>query len=131
MNAVRYATSLAPEADAHLTLLHVMEYDPREVPELYDTLVADARLTIAESRELSQAISRERLDTALSDEARTHCRLRSCALAGHRPARPCGLASSCGPPRCREARRHLTTRMERTAADVGRRVPGGPDTLRT
>jgi nucleotide-binding universal stress UspA family protein len=73
MNALRYATSLGQEAAAHLTLLHVMEYDPRQAPELYDTLVSDARLTIAESRERSQAISRERLDTALSDEARTYC----------------------------------------------------------
>ena len=73
MNALRYATSLAQEADAHLTLLHVMEYDPREAPELYDTLVSDARLTIAEARKRSQAISRERLDAALSDEARTYC----------------------------------------------------------
>ena len=89
MNAVRYATSLAQEADAHLTLLHVMEYDPREVPELYDTLVADARLTIAESRELSQAISRERLDTALSDEARTHCTVDTIVLFGKELARDC------------------------------------------
>lgn len=73
MQALRYATSVAQEADAQLTVLHVMEYDMHETPELYDTVISDARLSIPEFRARCREISRERLDAVISDEVRTYC----------------------------------------------------------
>src|SRR5581483_11547948 len=46
MQGLQYALSLAQETDAHLAVLHVMTYDlEAEAPELYDTVIADRRLT--------------------------------------------------------------------------------------
>jgi nucleotide-binding universal stress UspA family protein len=86
MAALRYATSLAHEADAELTLLHVMEYDLQETPELYDTLASDTHLTVAEFRRRCRASSQERLESAIPGEARAYCRVET-AVADGKPYR--------------------------------------------
>jgi len=73
MSALQYAMSLAQEADAHLTVLHALEYDLHEAPELYETLISDDHLTLAEFRKRSRAISRERLENAIPDDVRRYC----------------------------------------------------------
>jgi nucleotide-binding universal stress UspA family protein len=42
MQALNYAMSLAQEADAHLTVVHVMTYGLEDTPELYDTMITDS-----------------------------------------------------------------------------------------
>lgn len=63
-NAVRYALSLAQEADATLTLLHVVE-----------TYLDDLTDPDATYRETRDREARERLRAAIPDEARTWCTL--------------------------------------------------------
>jgi nucleotide-binding universal stress UspA family protein len=48
MQALNYAMSLAQEADAHLTVVHVMTYGLEATPEMYDTVITDDRLTLAD-----------------------------------------------------------------------------------
>jgi nucleotide-binding universal stress UspA family protein len=73
MDALRYATSLAQEADAELTVLHVMEYGSREWPELYESFMSTDRLSVADFRKGCLEISRERLELAVPEEARRYC----------------------------------------------------------
>jgi nucleotide-binding universal stress UspA family protein len=73
MEALQYATSIAQEADARLTVLHVMEYGLHEWPELYETFMSNAHLNVAEYRQRCQASSRERLGLAVPDAVRTYC----------------------------------------------------------
>lgn len=86
MDALRYATSLAEEADAQLTVLHVMEYGPYEWPELYETFMTNDRLTVAEFRQRCETAARERLEQAVPDEARRYCTVET-VLAGGKPYR--------------------------------------------
>jgi nucleotide-binding universal stress UspA family protein len=83
MQALQYALSLAQEADAHLTVLHVMTYDlETEAPEMYETVVADRRLTVEAYREKCEAYSRERLDAAIPRSAREFSTLDTKLAAG-------------------------------------------------
>jgi nucleotide-binding universal stress UspA family protein len=74
MKALQYALSLAQEADAHLTVLHVVTYDlETEAPEMYETVIADRRLTVEEYRKKCEDYSRERLEAAIPQSARDFC----------------------------------------------------------
>jgi nucleotide-binding universal stress UspA family protein len=73
MNALRYATSLAQESDARLTVLHVLEYGPYDWPELYETFLSNDRLSVADFRTRYREASRERLELAVSEKARQYC----------------------------------------------------------
>ena len=50
MLALRFASSLAQEADAYLTVLHVMEDGMHEWPDLYDTFMTNTRVSLQEFR---------------------------------------------------------------------------------
>lgn len=72
--AVEYALSLAQANDAHLTLLHVVTYDPAtEAPELYDTVVANRVPSLDAYWEHMEASSREQLEAAIPPSAREFC----------------------------------------------------------
>jgi nucleotide-binding universal stress UspA family protein len=74
MHALNYAMSLAQEADAHLTVLHVMVYDLQvEAPEMYETVIADRRLSVTDFRTRCEEYSRERLRAAVPDTVRAYC----------------------------------------------------------
>lgn len=73
MLALRFASSLAQEADAHLTVLHVMEYGMQEWPDLYDTFMTNTRVSLQEFRQECERISRERLELAVPEEVRRYC----------------------------------------------------------
>lgn len=66
LNALRYALSLAEEADAGLTILHVFDW-PRDV----DLLVE--RFDTAEFRRVVEDDARARLDGLVTDEVRQWC----------------------------------------------------------
>jgi nucleotide-binding universal stress UspA family protein len=58
LDALEYALSLAGEADAHLTLLHVIELPPSIPREMHEAAVADPRLLrdyIAQAEEVGRA----------------------------------------------------------------------------
>lgn len=83
MHALNYAMSLAQEADARLTVLHVMVYDlETEAPEMYETVIADRRLTVTDYRSRCEQYSRERLAAALPDTVRAYCTVETLLAAG-------------------------------------------------
>jgi nucleotide-binding universal stress UspA family protein len=86
MSALRYATSLAEEADAQLTVLHVTEYGAHDWPELYEMFMTSARVSVEDYRKRCDEISRERLELAVPDDARRYCTVES-IIAGGKPYR--------------------------------------------
>ena len=64
--ALRFACSLAEEADARLTIVHVFDWEPGDDPIL-------ARFDTAEFFEVVERQSRERLDRLVPEEARVWC----------------------------------------------------------
>jgi len=74
MHALNYAMSLAQQADANLTVLHVMVYDLEiEAPEMYETVLADRRLSVTDYRRRCEEYSRERLRTAVPETVGAYC----------------------------------------------------------
>jgi nucleotide-binding universal stress UspA family protein len=74
MHALNYAMSLAQEADARLTVLHVMQYDLEvEAPEMYETVIADRRLSLTDYRTRCEEYSRERLRAAVPETVGAYC----------------------------------------------------------
>jgi nucleotide-binding universal stress UspA family protein len=72
-NALNYAMSLAQEADAHLTLLHVMTYEMELTPDMSESLLAYSHLSKEEFRKACEDNSRERLTAAVPDTVRAYC----------------------------------------------------------
>jgi nucleotide-binding universal stress UspA family protein len=74
MHALNYAMSLAQEADGRLTVLHVMQYDLEvEAPEVYETVIADRRLSVADYRRRCEEYSLERLKAAVPETVGAYC----------------------------------------------------------
>ena len=69
--ALQYATSLAEEGNAALTVLHVVEYGMHEWPDIYDEFISNQQLSIQDFRTRCRETSRERLELAVPAEART------------------------------------------------------------
>lgn len=83
MHALNYAMSLAQEADARLTVLHVMQYDLEvEAPEMYATVIADRRLTVTDYRKRCEQYSQERLRSAVPDTVRAYCTVETMLATG-------------------------------------------------
>ena len=86
MLALRFASSLAQEADARLTVVHVIEYGLSGWPDLYDTFMTNTRVSLQEFRKETERISRERLELAVPDEVRRYCTVET-VLAEGKPSR--------------------------------------------
>lgn len=83
MQALQYALSLAQETDAHLTVVHVVTYDlEAEAPEMYETVIADRRLTVEMYRKKCEDYSRERLEAAIPKSAREFCTIETKLASG-------------------------------------------------
>jgi nucleotide-binding universal stress UspA family protein len=80
--ALRYATSLAQEADAHLTVMHVIEHDVYELADLYEGFMSNERLSIADYRTRVREVCRERLELATSDDVRQYCTVEAALTDG-------------------------------------------------
>ena len=80
--ALQYAMSLAEEANATLTVLHVVEYGMHEWPEIYDEFVSNQQLSVQDFRTRCRESSRERLELAVPEEARTWCTVESVLSEG-------------------------------------------------
>lgn len=82
MHALNYATSLAQEADAHLTVLHVMTYEMELTPDMSESLIAYGHLNAADFRRACEENSRERLRAAVSDTVRAYCTVETMLATG-------------------------------------------------
>ena len=82
MNALNYAMSLAQEADAHLTVLHVMTSELEDTPGISDPLITDERLSLADSRRQREESIRQRLKEAVPDTVAAYCSVESMVSRG-------------------------------------------------
>jgi nucleotide-binding universal stress UspA family protein len=82
MRALDYAFSLAREADARLTVLHVT---PHEFDLPLEHSVVDTGLTIAEFFERRERQAREQLDEAVHPRAQDYCTAATLVTRAHRP----------------------------------------------
>jgi nucleotide-binding universal stress UspA family protein len=71
-HSVNYALSLAQEADARLTLLHVISGEFEHALDIA-TLAAADRLSVGDFRRQREADLRQRLANLVPDSARTYC----------------------------------------------------------
>jgi nucleotide-binding universal stress UspA family protein len=72
MHALNYAMSLAQEADAHLTVMHVIELPPDVPREVHETVLARPR-SLQEYIALAEEDRRARLRDAIPDSPRAYC----------------------------------------------------------
>ena len=80
--ALNYAMSLAQEADAQLTVLHVMSYEMELTPEMSESLLAYSHLSKEEFRKACEDSSRERLTAAVPDTVRAYCTVETLLATG-------------------------------------------------
>ena len=85
MQALEYATSLAHEADAHLTVVHVIELPPDVPRDAHETVLAGPR-SLREYVALAEEDRRARLMEAVPDSVRTYCSVET-QLATGKPYR--------------------------------------------
>jgi nucleotide-binding universal stress UspA family protein len=72
MHALNYAISLAQEADAHLTVAHIIELPPDVPREVHETVLAGPR-SLREYIALAEEDRRARLKDAIPDTVRAFC----------------------------------------------------------
>ena len=87
LEALTLAMSLAQEADAGLTLLHVIE----ALPELYELSIGE-HMNITAIRAAVEAQSRERLQTLVPETVRTYCTVETVISEGRASAEILRLA---------------------------------------
>ena len=81
-NALNYAMSVAQEADAHLTVLHVMTYEMELTPNMSESLLAYSHLNKEEFRQACEDNSRELLKAAVPDTVRAYCTVETLLATG-------------------------------------------------
>ncbi|HLG56484.1 MAG TPA: universal stress protein [Vicinamibacterales bacterium] len=74
LEALAYAITMAEEADARLTLLHVVELPP--------VLVEEPALDLSRVREAAAANARRRLHELIPEQARTYCTVETAVVEG-------------------------------------------------
>jgi nucleotide-binding universal stress UspA family protein len=72
MHALNYAMSVAQEADARLTVMHVIELPPDVPREVHETMLAGPQ-SLREYIALAEEDSRTRLKSAIPDTVRAYC----------------------------------------------------------
>lgn len=81
MHALEYATSLAQEANAHLTIVHVLELPPDIPREVHENVLAGPR-NLKEYIALAEGECRARLKDAIPDRVRASLRVDTVLGAG-------------------------------------------------
>jgi nucleotide-binding universal stress UspA family protein len=79
--ALNYAMSLAQEASARLTVLHVIELPPEVPPDAHETMPAGPR-TLRDYIAAAEEDRRERLRLAVPDAVRTYCTVETVLATG-------------------------------------------------
>lgn len=81
IHALEYALSLAQEADAHLTVAHVVEVPPRVPPEGRDTPLTPPR-SLREYIASAEQDRRSRLEKLIPDDVRSYCSVETILASG-------------------------------------------------
>jgi nucleotide-binding universal stress UspA family protein len=82
MAALRYALSLAQEADATLTLVSVMSDELTVTPDMYGAILAQDRQTLGEYKRRQEDETRQKLSNAVPASAREYCQLTTMVTRG-------------------------------------------------
>lgn len=80
MHALNYAMSLAQEADAHLTVLHVIAYELEDKLDMSRAI--NERLSLADFRRRREDTIRQRLKEAVPDTVATYCSVETMVSSG-------------------------------------------------
>jgi nucleotide-binding universal stress UspA family protein len=80
--ALNYAMSLAQEADAHLTVMHVMGYELDDMPDLYHTMMTDERRSLADYRRRREEEARRELNEIVPDTVAESCTVETLMVPG-------------------------------------------------
>ena len=83
LRALKFALSLAQEADAHLTVVHVMLYGLDATPDRYDTVITDDRVTLADYQRRREEDARKRLNAAVPDSVSAYCSVETMVSSGN------------------------------------------------
>lgn len=86
MQALNYAMSLAQEADAHLTVLHVIADELEVTPDAYGAIIMNDLERLADFRRRHEDDARRRLAEAVPEAVATYCHVETMVLSG-RPSR--------------------------------------------
>jgi len=86
MQALNYAMSLAQEADAHLTVLHVMTDELAVMPDAYGAIIMNDRESLADFRARREDDARQRLKNAVPEAVAAYCRVEPMVSSG-KPSR--------------------------------------------
>ena len=70
------------QADARLTVVHVMEHALPELPELYQAFTANQQVSVADYRTRALAAMREQLELAVPAAAREYCKVETVLTDG-------------------------------------------------
>lgn len=81
MHALNYAMSVAQEADAHLTVVHVIELPPDVPREAHESVLADPRV-LQEYAARAETDRRARLTAAVPESVRTYCTVDTVLVTG-------------------------------------------------
>jgi nucleotide-binding universal stress UspA family protein len=81
MHALNYAMSVAQEADAQLTVMHVIELPPGVPREVHETMLAGPR-SLGEYIALAEEDSRARLKDAIPETVRAYCTVDTVLVTG-------------------------------------------------
>ena len=86
MQALNYAMSLAQEADAHLTVLHVMTDELARTPDAYGAIIMNDRESLADFRRRCEDAARQRLKAAVPETVAAYCHVETIVASG-KPSR--------------------------------------------
>jgi nucleotide-binding universal stress UspA family protein len=81
INALNYAMSLAQEADARLTVMHVIELPPELPPHVHHT-VHDGAWTLGEYVEAASLYRRDRLKALIPEAVAAYCTVETVMVSG-------------------------------------------------
>jgi universal stress protein A len=86
MQALNYAMSLAQEADAHLTVLHVMAHELAVTEDAYRAILMNDRESLADFRRRREDDVRRRLKDAVPETVAAYCHVETIVSSG-KPSR--------------------------------------------
>ena len=86
MEALRYATSLAQEADAHLAVLHVLSFELDTAPDVDNAILTDDGMTVGDYRRQREEEAWRRLKEAVPGTVAEYCSVETLVASG-KPSR--------------------------------------------